>query len=64
MPIYENIPGWQKSTFGLTTWDALPKKAQNYINFLESKIEKNISIISTGPDRLHTIDRKNLLGNN
>ena len=64
MPIYETIPGWQESTFGLTTWDDFPKKAQYYINFLESKIEKNISIISTGPDRAHTIDRNNLLGNN
>jgi len=64
MPIYETIPWWQESTFGLTSWDDLPKKAQNYISFLESKIEKNISIISTGPDRAHTIDRNNLLGNN
>jgi len=64
VPIYETIPGWQESTFGLTSWDDLPKKAQNYISFLESKIQKNISIISTGPDRAHTIDRNNLLGNN
>ena len=64
MPIYETIPGWQESTFGLTSWNDLPKKAQNYISFLESKIQKNISIISTGPDRAHTIDRNNLLGNN
>ena len=64
MPIYETIPGWQESTFGLTSWDDLPKKAQSYIKFLESKILKNISIISTGPDRAHTIDRNNLLGNN
>lgn len=64
MPIYETIPGWQESTFGLTSWDDLPKKAQNYISFLESKIQKNISMISTGPDRAHTIDRNNLLGNN
>ena len=40
MPIYETIPGWQESTFGLTSWDDLPKKAQNYISFLESKIQK------------------------
>ena len=55
MPIYETIPGWQTSTFGLTNWDDLPGKAKDYISFLESKIEKNISIISTGPDRIHTI---------
>ena len=64
VPIYETLPGWQETTYGLTTWDDLPKKAQNYINFLESKIQKNISIISTGPDRVNTIDRNNLLSNN
>ncbi len=63
VPIYETVSGWQTSTFGITNWNDLPKKAQDYINFLESKIEKKISIISTGPDRKHTIDRNNLLSN-
>ena len=62
-PIYETLPGWEVSTFGLTNWNDLPKNAQDYIHFLELKIEKNISIISTGPDRIHTIDRNNLLSN-
>ncbi len=64
VPIYETVSGWQTSTFGITNWNDLPKKAQDYISFLESKIEKKISIISTGPDRKHTIDRNNLLSNN
>ncbi len=62
-PIYETLPGWKTSTFGITIWNDLPKKAQEYIIFLESKIEKKISIISSGPDRVHTIDRKNLISN-
>ena len=62
-PIYETLPGWQSSTYGLTSWSDLPKNAQNYINFLEKTIEKSISIISTGPDRIHTIDKNNLLSN-
>jgi len=63
-PIYENLPGWQTSTYGITEWNELPKKAQDYISFLESKVEINISIISTGPDRIQTIDRNNLLSDN
>ncbi len=62
-PVYENLPGWQTKTFGLKNWSDLPINAQQYISFLESKIEKKISIISTGPDRSHTIDRNNLLSN-
>ena len=63
-PIYESLPGWQISTFGATNWNDLPKNAQKYIEFLELKIGIRISVISTGPDRAHTIDRNNLLGNN
>lgn len=62
-PIYKTLSGWQTSTYGITNWDDLPAKAQEYIKFLELKIGVNISVISTGPDRIHTIDRKNLLGN-
>ena len=58
------MPGWEISTFGITNWNDLPKKAKDYIEFLELKIGIKISIISTGPDRTHTIDRNNLLGNN
>ena len=64
VPIYETLPGWQTSTFGLTSWKDLPEMAIQYIEFLESKIGIKISIISTGPDRAHTIDRNNLLSDN
>jgi len=62
-PIYETFPGWNSSTFGLTNWQDLPEKAKKYINYLEDLIEVDISIISTGPDRSDTIDRKDLLNN-
>jgi len=62
-PVYETMPGWQSSTFGITQWSDLPKNAQNYINYIEKVIETNISIISTGPERSQTIDRNNILGN-
>ncbi len=62
-PIYATLPGWQSSTYGITSWAKLPIKAKEYIQFIESKIGAKISIISTGPDRMHTIDRANLLNN-
>ncbi len=60
-PIYETMPGWSESTFGITKWNDLPLNAQNYINQLEKIIKRDIAIISTGPEREQTIDKKNLL---
>jgi adenylosuccinate synthase len=54
-PVYEDIPGWLETTFGIKTWDALPKAAQNYLQRIETLLGVPISIISTGPDREHTI---------
>ena len=62
-PIYKKIQGWQKSTYGLTKWSDLPVAAKNYIKTIEKIIGVDIAIISTGPERSQTIDRKKILGN-
>ena len=54
-PIYEELPGWSESTYGLRTVDELPKNAQAYLNRLEELTETPVKIISTGPDREETI---------
>lgn len=54
-PIYETVPGWTESTFGVKTWDALPKNAQNYLKRLEALCGVPIAIVSTGPERDETI---------
>jgi len=60
-PIYENLEGWNQSTFGIKDWTSLPTKAKEYILFIENLIETKISIISTGPERNETIDKNNIL---
>jgi adenylosuccinate synthase len=62
-PIYKKIQGWKKSTYGLTKWSDLPVAAKNYIKTIETIIGVDIAIISTGPERSQTIDRKKILGN-
>ncbi len=62
-PIYESIDGWKESTYGIKNWNDLPENAKNYIKFLEKIICTDISIISTGPERNQTIDRKGILRN-
>ncbi len=54
-PVYEDIAGWEQSTFGVKTWEGLPKNAQKYLKRIEELVGVPISIVSTGPDREHTI---------
>jgi len=62
-PIYKKIQGWKKSTYGMTEWSDLPAAAKNYIKTIEKIIGVDIAIISTGPERSQTIDRKKILVN-
>lgn len=60
-PVYESVPGWQSNTFGLRNEAELPQKARDYLAALEQWLGLPIVIVSTGPDRQHTIIRKSLL---
>jgi adenylosuccinate synthase len=55
VPIYETLPGWTESTFGVKKWDGLPKNAQDYLKRLEAVCGVPIAIVSTGPERDETI---------
>lgn len=54
-PVYEEMAGWSESTFGVTEYDKLPENAKAYIKRLEALLETPVDIVSTGPDRDHTI---------
>jgi adenylosuccinate synthase len=54
-PVYEEALGWKTSTIGLTKFDALPQKAQDYVRRLEDWIRTPFSLVSTGPARDQTI---------
>ena len=54
-PVYESMPGWKESTFGITKWDDLPENAQKYIRRLEELSGAKVAILSTGPEREQTI---------
>lgn len=54
-PVYEELPGWNETTFGVKTIDGLPQAARDYIVFLEKAVGAPVDIISTGPDRNETI---------
>lgn len=54
-PIYESMVGWQSSTFGVTSFEELPENAVAYLKRIEALLETPIGIVSTGPDRSHTM---------
>lgn len=54
-PIYETFPGWTETTAGVTSWDRLPLNARRYLERVQAFIGAPIDMVSTGPDRDHTI---------
>lgn len=58
-PVYEEMPGWKESTYGIKRYEDLPANAVAYIKKLEEATGAPIDIISTGPDRMETIILRN-----
>ena len=56
-PVYECLPGWGTSTFGISSYDQLPAKAKDYLAFLEERTGVEVGCISTGPERNQTMVR-------
>ena len=54
-PIYETLEGWSVSTVGVTQLDKLPTQARLYLQRIEQVTGVPIHIVSTSPDRDHTI---------
>jgi adenylosuccinate synthase len=57
--VYEEMPGWQSSTVGISRYQDLPLNAQRYLDKMQEVTGTEIAMISTGPDREHTIILKN-----
>ncbi len=54
-PVYETLPGWQKSTTECRTLEELPANALNYLKFLADLMDLPIAIVSLGASRDQTI---------
>ena len=54
-PIYETLEGWSDSTVGVTQYDKLPINARLYLQRIEQVTGVPVHMISTSPDRDHTI---------
>ena len=50
-PILKTLKGWKKDIRGITSFDALPIEAKEYVLFIEQQIGVRISLVSNGPKR-------------
>ena len=54
-PRYETVAGWSETTAGATRWSQLPQAARSYLERIAELSGTPIAMVSTGPDREHTI---------
>lgn len=54
-PIYETMEGWSDSTVGVAEYGKLPANARLYLQRIEKVTGVPVALISTSPDRDHTI---------
>lgn len=61
-PIYTELTGWKEDISKTKSWEALPKTCQDYIKFIEMKLEVPVVMVSVGPERGQDILlKKNLM---
>ena len=58
-PVYVTLPGWKTPMTAMRSEEEFPTNFKAYINFLEKELATPITIVSIGPDRAQTIERKN-----
>jgi len=59
-PVLETLPGWRKTTTGVTRYEDLPSAARRYVARLEEAVAAPAVLISTGPRREETVWRTDL----
>ena len=59
-PVYKSFPSWSEDLSKIKSKKDLPKKALNYLEFIEKSLNLPIDVISVGPDRSQTLILKPL----
>ncbi len=53
-PVYQEVPGWRQPTTAATSWQELPTRCREYLEWLSRLLEAPLDIISVGPRRDQT----------
>lgn len=57
-PVYVELPGWKQSLTNVKREEDFPQAFSDYIAFIERELGVPVAIVSVGPDREQTIERK------
>jgi adenylosuccinate synthase len=57
-PVLRKFSGWKEDAAACRDYDELPRRARDYIAFIEEYVETPISVVSVGSDRGQTIVRE------
>ncbi|MDO4191201.1 MAG: adenylosuccinate synthase [Bacteroidales bacterium] len=60
-PHYIEMDGWKEDITNVRSYDELPVAAQNYLCKIEELTGVEVAVVSVGPDRTQTIQRRELL---
>ena len=57
-PHYEYLPAWTEDIQDIRSFDDLPSRAKDFIDFVQSVIKMPVALIGVGPRRDQVIDRR------
>lgn len=57
-PVWEALPGWKCDLTQLHNWSDAPQPLQDYVRYLEQNLEVPITVVSVGPDRKQTLEKR------
>jgi adenylosuccinate synthase len=57
VPVYQALKGWKTDLKAFSTYETLPRELKDFVLFVEDFVKVPVFIVSTGPDRAHTIVR-------
>ncbi|MCC8073779.1 MAG: adenylosuccinate synthase [Clostridiales bacterium] len=60
-PVYKYLPSWKCDITNITDFEALPKEAKDFVDFVERELEIPVTLISNGPKRNQILYRKSKL---
>ena len=59
-PVYETLTSFKEDISTIKTYDALPKAAKDYLEYIAEALQVEIAYVSVGPKREQTIEVKNI----